>query len=211
MKRVLKSAARGPRASSAGVVSPARAEERVFAQVWIESIAEDPEAISALGVARRTLAMGGALKSLRRVRLIELEGALPEAAALAARLHDSTWFYNPYKERCRVRLFREDAPPLEPAERAALVFDREGERRPASERWWKRVTGDAIRVREGTAWIAAGPTAAESDALLNELLPGEGPRRGLLCNPHAQEFRRAEAVVPLPWFAARATTPRRKS
>ena len=184
---------------------------REVAQAWIETIAQDPAAVSALVIARRTLAGVGDLRSLRRVRLIEIEGRLPDAITLAARLHDSTRFYNPHKERCTVRRLRTDATPLEPTERAALVFDREGERRPASERWWKRVTGDTVRVREGTVWIAGAASADETGAALNMLMPGPGFGQGLLCNANAQEFRRADSTVPLPWFSARAGRRREKA
>lgn len=187
---------------------PGTRAPRAVAQVWIASIADDPEAVSAFEVARRTLAAGGALASLRRMRLIELEGALPGSAELAERLHDSTRFYNPNKERCHVRMNSTEAPPLAAGEAAALVFDRDGERRVASERWWKRITGSAVRVREGTAWIASA-TGRPAGEVLGELLEVKDARHGLLCNPHAQECRTAEGGVPMGWFTPRKTAARR--
>ncbi len=186
---------------SAGERRPAR--PRAVAQAWIVPIADDPEAISALGVARRRLG-AGALAGLRRARVIEIEGVLPEAAVLAARLHDSTRFYNPNKERCHLRTTAADPAPLAPGERAVLVFDRGGERRPAAERWWKRTAGGAVRVREGAAWIAAAAGPEVAATILEELTEVRDAAHGLLCNPHAQEFRRGGDSVPLAWFAARS-------
>lgn len=185
----------------------ARAPRQV-AQVWIETIADDPEAVSAFEVAHRTLEAGAHLVSLRRARLIELEGPLPEARELAERLHDSTRFYNPNKERCYLRVSAAEPPPLAAGEAAALVFDSGDERRTASERWWKRVTGSSIRVREGTAWIAAAAPGREASQVLGELLEVKDARHGLLCNPHAQEFR-SGTEIPLGWFTARRATARR--
>ena len=190
---------------SGAPVLDAAPKTRGTAQAWIEAIADDPEAMSAFTVARRTLAAGAALASLRRVRLVEIEGVLPEPEALAARLHDSTWFYNPHKERCHVRVGEGVAAPLAAGEVAALVFERDGERRAGPERWWKRVTGGAAKVREGTAWIAtAVPGHAAEDVLL-DLLEVRDARHGLLCNPHSQDFRKPTASVPLRWFATRST------
>ena len=188
----------------------AKAAAKRAAQAWIVTIADDPEAVSAFEVAKRTLEAGRGLAGLRRARLIELEGVLPGAGELAARLHDSTRFYNPNKERCHLRVAAEDPPPLEAGEAAVLVFDRDGERREASERWWKRVTGTAIRVREGTAWIAAAVPGRTAREVLAELLEVKDARHGLLCNPHAQEFRTAGETIPLPWFTARPSAARRR-
>lgn len=174
---------------------------RKVAQVWIETLSDDPEAVSAFAVAQRS--PGGAmLRSLRRARVIEIEGALPPAAELAERLHDSTRFYNPNKERSHLRLNETDPAPVAAGERAVLVFDRGGERREGAERWWKRATGSAARVREGTAWILGAASAAELDVLTGQLFEAGDSGHGLLCNPHAEEYRRAEAQVPLAWFAS---------
>ncbi len=189
--------------SEARLERPTTRAPRVTAQAWIESIADDPEAISAFAVARRTLAAGAGLAGLRRARLIEIDGALPGRAELAARLHDSTRFYNPHKERCHLRITESDPPPFGAGEAAALVFDRDGERRTASERWWKRVTGTAVKVREGTAWIAAAASGRSAEEVLGELLEVTDLRHGLLVNPHAQDFRPPRAVIPLRWFDSR--------
>lgn len=173
------------------------------AQAWIFAVADDPEAVSAAMVARRSLAAGARLRGLRRARLIEIEGRLPAAAELAERLHQSTRFYNPNKERAIVRVSASEAPPLAADESAVLVFDHGDERRAATERWWKRVTGTTIRVREGTVWIVTAVPGQPSERLLEELLEVKDARSGLLCNPHAQEWRRAERGAPLPWFTRR--------
>jgi hypothetical protein len=196
----------GPNAA----LAPPPVKTRRTAQAWIESIADDPEAVSAFVVARRTLAAGAALTGLRRLRLIEIEGALPDAGSLAARLHDSTRFYNPNKERCHLRVIETDAAPLAAGEAAALVFDRDGERRLASERWWKRVTGGAAKVREGTAWIASAAPGHSALEVLADLLEVRDARHGLLCNPNAQEFRGPVTAVPFRWFASRAASGRKR-
>src|SRR6185503_19339440 len=102
---------------------------------------DDPEAASALAVARRRLPAGAKLTSVRRLRLIELEGPLPSRASQEALLHRSTRFYNPAKERCVLRTRRTERAPLEEHEHAVLVWEREGERRSAAERWWRHETG----------------------------------------------------------------------
>lgn len=185
------------------------AEPKRIAQAWIEPIADDPEAVSAFGVARRSLGATG-LRSLRRARLIEIEGALPEEADLAATLHTSTRFYNPNKERCLLRTQEADPAPVATGERAVLIFDRGGERREGAERWWKRVTGGAVRVREGAAWIAAAADPSRSEAELDALVEVRDARHGLLCNSNAQEYRKGGEVIPLGWFAAKAG-PRRRT
>lgn len=192
------------------VLTPPPVKTRRTAQAWIESIADDPEAVSAFAVARRTLEAGARLAGLRRMRLIEIEGALPDAGALAARLHDSTRFYNPHKERCHLRVTETDPAPLAADEAAALVFDRDGEERVASERWWKRVTGAAAKVREGTAWIASAAPGHPALEVLRELLEVRDARHGLLCNPNAQEFRGPVTSVPLRWFASRPASGRKR-
>jgi hypothetical protein len=188
------------------IFEPARATRGAAStvQLWIEALSDDPEAISALAVARETLAAGKALRVLRRVRLIELTGVLPPEAELADWLHRSTRFYNPHKERCRPRRGVEVPPPLAADERAVLVFDRGGERRTAAERWWRHATGRAATVREGVAWVVAAEPGTDPEVLLGELAVLRDRRHGLLCNPHAQEWRPGSPGVPLPWFRARA-------
>src|SRR5687768_212167 len=100
-----------------------RREGEKVAQAWIALTAEDPEALSALGVARAHLAAGRRLRGLRRLRVMEVVGRLPARGSLEELLHRSTQFYNPNKERCSVRLAPSDPPPLEPGERAVLVID----------------------------------------------------------------------------------------
>ena len=191
-------AARGSRRGP-GAPGPAAA----WAQAWIELRAEDPEAVSALGVARARLPEGRRLAGLRRVRLFELRGPLPEPGGLEDLLHRSTWFYNPHKERCTVRRTAREAAPTAPGEQAVLVVERDGARRPAAERWWLHETGQAIEVREGVAWLLrfeAGEDAAARAAQL-ALLTGRG--RGLLCNPNAQDHALAASeTIPLPWIGA---------
>jgi hypothetical protein len=178
-----------------------RKETRKVAQAWIELLSEDPEAASALDVAKSELAAGQHLRGLRRIRLFEIEGRLPTRERLEVLLHGSTQFYNPHKERCVVRLAARDAAPLRPEERAILVVERDGARRGAAERWWLHETGEAVTVREGVAWALSfdaegGSQDAEDLALVR------GRRQGLLCNPHSQECRWADERVPLPWLEA---------
>jgi len=170
------------------------------AQAWIELRADDPEAMSALAVARARLAAGASLEGLRRLRLFELRGALPGRGALEDLLHRSIQFYNPAKERCTVRLEPREAAPVAADEIAVLVFERGGERRAPAERWWHHETGQGAEVREGVAWALrlGGRAAAEETARDLAILRDRG--HGLLCNPHWQEARIAVAEVPLPWF-----------
>ena len=172
---------------------------RSVAQAWIELVAEDPEAFSALDVARQQLAAGRHLKRLRRIRLVELDGRLPARERLESLLHGSTQFYNPHKERCVVRLGADEPPPLADDEQVVLVFERDGTRRAAAERWWQHETGEAVAVREGTAWALAFDPSPEPDAV-DDLTLVRGRRHGLLCNPHSQECRMAGERVPLPWI-----------
>lgn len=179
-----------------------RAAARV-AQAWVELRTADPEAVSALAVARVHLPAGAGLRSLRRARVFELRGALPGREEMDALLHRSIQFYNPHKELCRVRLAPEDPAPLADAERAVLVFDRGEERRPGAERWWKHETGRAIEVREGVAWMLGfEPSVRDTEAAVEELTVLRDRRHGLFCNPEAQEHRFAAAAIPLPWMNA---------
>lgn len=170
------------------------------AQAWIEPLSEDPAATSAFEVASTHLDSARGLAGLRRARVIELAGRLPGREALEERFHRSTWIYNPHKERCRVRLAADEPPPLDDTERAVLVWERSGETRPAIERWWRHEGGGTVAVREGVVWIVRGRTGAEAMRLARALAELRDREHGLLCNPHAQEYRVAEAEVPLPWF-----------
>jgi hypothetical protein len=218
-------------------MTAARGTTRSHAQAWIELKADDPEAISALDVARRRLAAGARLIGLRRMRLVELAGDLPGRDRIEALLHDSIQFYNPHKERCTVRLAAREAPPLVLGERVVLVTEKGGERRMPAERWWKHETGRAVTVREGTAWLlrlledrdledrSAGSLGDGRDggasrvALRTRARAGAADearalavlrdaRHGLFCNPHAQDARVAADVVPFPWLAP---APRRRA
>jgi hypothetical protein len=175
------------------------------AQAWVEPVTDDPEAVSALEVARAHLPAGRALRSLRRVRLFELCGALPGREEFETLLHRSIQFYNPHKERCLVRFAADEQAPLRAGECAVLVFDRGEERRAGAERWWRHETGTAIEVREGVAWLLGfDPGVGGSAGSLEELTVLRDRRHGLLCNPHAQDHRFANAVIPLPWMTATA-------
>ena len=174
-------------------------------QAWIEPVSDDPEAVSALSVARSRLPGGRRLRSLRRVRLVELAGAMPPRPMVEDLLHRSIQFYNPHKERCAVRTAVADAAPLAADEQVVLVFERGGERRDAAERWWRHETGRVIEVREGVAWVMAFDDGeADSGRATAELALLRDRHRGLLCNPHAQEHRVATGTIPLPWLGAKA-------
>jgi len=179
------------------------------AQAWIELRTEDPDAFSAHAVARSRLAAGRRLEETRRMRLVEVAGSRKSAAEIEQLLHASTQFYNPHKERCRLRTALGDPTLAAPEACLALVWERGGERRPAAERWWRHETGEMVTVREGVVWalrFAAGADAADAT---RELALARDARHGLLCNPHAQELRLATATPPLEWIgtSARAAGP----
>ena len=185
-------------------MSPARARPgggTAWAQAWIEPRVEDPEALSALGIARAHLAGGAALAGLRRLRLVELRGELPERAALEELLHRSTAFYNPHKERCRVRLARRERGPAEPGEALVRVLEPGGERRAPAERWWRHETGRDAEVREGRVWIVRAEAGADALGCARALGELVDRRHGLLWNPHAEDGAIAGGdAVPLPWL-----------
>jgi len=175
------------------------------AQAWVELVTADPEAVSALAVARAHLPAGRALRSLRRLRLFELSGPLPPRAGVEDLLHRSIQFYNPHKERCAVRAAPSERAPVASDERAVLVFDRGEERRGGAERWWRHETGQEVVVREGVAWVLGfEPAVRDTAAAVDELAVLRDRRHGLLCNPHAQEHRVAAGHIPLPWMDAGA-------
>ena len=172
-----------------------------LAQAYVELVAEDPEATSALAIARARLGAGRRLKSLRRVRVFELAGVLPSRAQLEALLHRSTRFYNPAKERCTVRTAERDPAPFRPEEALVLVLDRGLERRPAGERWWKHETGEKVEVREGTVWALAFEPGEDAAARAGELAEVRNRHHGLLANPHFQDWRPGTgASPPWPWI-----------
>jgi hypothetical protein len=170
-------------------------------QAYVELLAEDPEAVSALAIARGRLAAGRRLRSLRRVRVFELSGSLPSRAQVEALLHRSTRFYNPAKERCTVRTTEREPAPFARDESLVLVVDRGLERRPAGERWWKHETGEKVEVREGTVWALAFEPGEDAAARAGELAEVRDRRHGLFANPHFQDWRPgAGATPPWPWL-----------
>jgi hypothetical protein len=180
----------------------ARRKAKRVVQAWIELLADDPEAMSALSVARAQLSGGVSLEHLRRVRLFELHGPLPSRREMESLLHGSIQFYNPHKERCVIRESAEDPAPVALDERVVLVWERGGERRTGAERWWLHETGKRIEVREGTAWIARFAPEARSAPPLDGLLGLLDRQHGLLCNPHSQECQVAQSEAPIPWWNA---------
>lgn len=186
------------RTGPAGVTREARPSRTV--QAWIEPIADDPEALSALEVARRALPASLRLRSLRRMRLMEITGPLKEGWDVGERLHESTQFYNPHKERVFLRQSTADLTPGSAEERLVLIRERGGERRAAAERWWRHVTGDPVQVREATVWLVTPESAETATALLGELVELRDRHHGLLCNPHSQDRELASATVPVPWL-----------
>ncbi len=183
-----------------------RESRTLVAQAWVELRTADPEAVSALSVARASLPAGRALRSLRRMRLFELSGALPAREGIEQHLHRSSQFYNPHKERCTVRAARADPAPVARDEHVVLVFDRGEERRGGAERWWRHELGHDVEVREGVAWLLGlEPGLRDAAAAVEELSVLRDRRHGLLCNPHAQEYLVAAATgIPLPWMTRRA-------
>ncbi len=184
---------------------------KAVAQAWVALHGDDPEAVSALQVVRAHLDRG--LGGLERWRMFELAGALPERAELEDRLHRSTQFYNPHKERCVVRMRPEERAPAGGV--VLLVSERGLERRAAAERWWRHATGGSIEVREGVAWALTFEGAmpeATALARAGALAVLQDRAHGLFCNPNAQNWALA-AMPPLPWLApkrrtTRDTTPR---
>jgi hypothetical protein len=174
---------------------------RQLAQAYVEPLAEDPEAVSALSIARGRLAAGRRLRSLRRVRVFEIFGTLPTRAQMEELFHRSTRFYNPAKERCTVRAAEREPGPFGRDEALVLVLDRGLERRPAGERWWKHETGEKVEVREGTVWALAFEPGEDAAGLARELAELKDRRHGLFANPHFQDWRPGEgAGPPWPWL-----------
>jgi len=177
---------------------------KAYAQAFVEMRVEDPEAESALAVARERLAAGRALADLRRLRLFELAGALAGPDVIAARLHASTQFYNPAKERCRIRTSSADPAPLAANEALVLVFERGGERRPAAERWWRHQERRRVEIREGVVWVLTAAPGADPAELAGELAVLRDRGHGLLANPHVEEHRVCVGEAPpLDWISRR--------
>ena len=177
--------------------------EAAVAQAFVETRSEDPEAVSAREVARARLAAGAKLKSLRRLRLFELAGALPARRELEDLFHRSTWFYNPAKERCTVRATGADAAPFSEKEALVLVVDRGLERRAPAERWWRHETGSQVEVREGVVWALGFEPGADAAREAASLAAVTDRAHGLLANPHFQAWSASAGVhPPWPWFTA---------
>jgi len=170
------------------------------AQAWVEIPSGDPEAISARTVARARLAEGADLAEVRRMRLFELAGSLPARAELESLLHRSTWFYNPHKERCTLRLAAQDPVPLSAGEIAVLVLERGGERRAAAERWWRHETGEEATIREAVIWVLRYERPEGAEQRARTLAALRGPGQGLLCNPNSQAFALGEGHIPCDWI-----------
>jgi hypothetical protein len=191
-------------------VSPTAGGPNGAAQAWIELVAEDPEAVSAREVARARLAAGRGLESLRRLRVIEILGPLPDAERTARLLHESTQFYNPHKERCTLRTRVEDPARVGGGDVGLAVWDRGGARRPAAERWWRHETGATARVSEATVWVMRFAPGVDAESAARDLGRVRDARHGLFCNPFAQEMRAASGRPPMPWIdddaAAEETT-----
>lgn len=171
-------------------------------QAWIEPRAEDAEAVSALHVARRDLEAGRALTSLRRLRLVEVRGSELDEASLAERLHASTQFYNPAKERCVVRAADATPAPIGPGEVPLCVAERGATRRTSAERWWRHATGETVEVHEAVVWVLGFEPGARAEALARELAAVRDRRNGLFCNPHFQDWALASGAPPRPWIDA---------
>ena len=214
MKRTRKATAAAKAAGSTKPTSATRAkiagDPVRIGQAWIEPVAEDVEAMSALAVAHGRLPAGRMLQGLRRMRIFELRGSLPDRAELADLLHRSTQFYNPAKERCSVRLEAHDASPVATGEVGLLVLERGGDRRPAAERWWRHETGRRVEIHEGVAWLLRFRGGRKEEAA-RELAVLRDREHGLLVNPHWQDAQVAAGEAPIPWIMADAPTGRAAS
>ena len=180
-------------------------------QAYVELTSADPEATSALGVARERLAAGRTLESVRRLRVFEIAGSALDHDAIAVRLHASTQFYNPARERCVLRTAAHDPVPAGGEEALVLVFERGGERRMPAERWWRHDAGERVEVREGVVWALAFAPGEDAAVRAAELAVTHSRAEGLFANPHVEEHRVcAGAAPPLDWMTKKvARTPRR--
>ena len=173
-------------------------------QAWITPRADDPEAVSALGVAR---AADARLDGLRRIRLVEISGTQRDAAAAERLLHASTQVYNPHKERCVIRSTSPATVSTSRGIARVAVWERGGERRAAAERWWLHETDESVEVREATLWELTATTSEVANGIRAELTLLRDARHGLLCNPWSQEYRALEVDDPLPWIVTPANPP----
>jgi hypothetical protein len=179
-------------------------------QAFVELRTEDVTAASALPVARAQLAAGHALAGLRRLRLFEVTGGAGDAGELAARLHGSTQFYNPAKERCHVRTHEGEAAPVAADEVLVLVVERGGERRQAAERWWRHETGERVEVREATLWALRFEPGTDGLEAAEALAVARDRGHGLFANPHAQDHRVSRGGLPLDWITQRPASAARR-
>jgi hypothetical protein len=176
------------------------------AQAWVELNADDPEAMSARWVSAHQLNAGREMTGLKRLRLFELKGPLPTRPRLERLLHASTQFYNPHKERCHLRLRRNDPAPLGKDDHLILVIEREAERRPAAEHWWLHETGQTIEVREAVVWVVTYGTGNPEArrAWTEDLAVARDRRHGLFCNPLRQSVKTGTGLPPVPWMGVEA-------
>jgi hypothetical protein len=137
------------------------------------------------------------------VRVFEITGDLPPAAVVEDLLHRSTRFYNPAKERCRIRLRADQPAPFGEDERFVLVTDRGLERRSAAERWWRHETGRRVEVREALAWVMAFEPGIDAAACAESLSTVTDREHGLFRNPHYQDgVLGSGGGVPWGWHAS---------
>jgi len=186
-------------------MSPATPSRSRSAQAWVELRSSDPWAWTALHAIRTHLPGGQKLRSMRRVRMFELSGALPARGRLEDLLHRSTQFYNPHKEGCVLRRGVRDPVPVGAGDTSVVVWERDGGRCGAAERWLKRETGKAVRVRESTVWVLGWePGMSEADRLerTRDLAVLRDRRHGLLANPHAEDAAVHRGAPPLPALPA---------
>ena len=169
-------------------------------QAWIELLADDPEAVSARSVARAALAAGRGLEELRRARLFEITGSGRSREQVSALLHGSTQVYNPHKERCVVRASAADPLPGPAGVERIVVWERDGERRPAVERWWRHETAETVEVREAVVWMVRFAPGVETAAAARDLARLRDARHGLLCNPWSQAMRIGVTTAAWPWI-----------
>jgi hypothetical protein len=175
-------------------------------QAWIELRTDDPAAVSALAVARAGFVASSAPEELRRARLVEICGSAKSRAEVEALLHASTQVYNPHKERCTVRAGAAAPLPGPAGAEYVVVWDRDGERRPAVERWWRHETAEEIEVREAVVWMVRFAPGVEAAPAARELAQLRDARHGLLCNPWSQSMRVGAARAAGAWIAPDAAT-----
>ena len=173
-------------------------------QAWIELRAADPAAVSALAIARAGGATARAPVTLRRMRLFEITGSDSSPGQVATLLHGSAQFYNPHKERCVVRGTDADALPGAAGCERIVVWERDGERRPAAERWWRHEPGETVEVREAVVWFATFAVDIQPGEAARDLAQLRDARHGLLCNPWSQEFRTGTELPSIPWITPAA-------